>query len=95
MIYYSYLKFKKKEFGNFEFSFWFISWTILILLVLFPYSLDFIIKDVLQMSRTLDFFIIIGFMFLIGLTFYTYNVVNRLQKRMEKLIREIAIKRSK
>ncbi len=93
MIYYSYLKFKKKEFGKFDFILWMISWLILILLVLFPHSLDFLVKGVLQMNRTLDFFIIIGFMFLIGLMFYTYSVVNKLQRRMENLIRKMALRK--
>ncbi len=93
MIYYSYLKFKKKEFGKFDFILWMISWFILILLVLFPHSLDFLVKGVLQMNRTLDFFIIIGFMFLIGLMFYTYSVVNKLQRRMENLIRKMALRK--
>ena len=95
MIYYSYIKLKKKEFNNLEFTFWLISWAVMIFLILFPHSFDFFIKGILQMSRTLDFFIIIGFMFLIGLMFYTYSVVNKLQKRMERLIRQMAIKKSK
>ena len=95
MIYYSYIKFKKKEFGKFDFVFWLVSWMILILLVLFPHSLDFFVKGVLQMSRTLDFFIIIGFMFLIGLMFYTYSIVSKLERRMERLIRKMALKKEK
>ncbi|MBW2996341.1 DUF2304 domain-containing protein [Candidatus Woesearchaeota archaeon] len=95
MIYFSYLKLKKKEFNNTEFVFWLFSWILFIFFVIFPNSLDFIVKGVLQMSRTMDFFIILGFMFLIGLTFYTYTVVNKLQKRMESLVRNMAITREK
>ncbi len=93
MVYYSFLKFKKKEFSNFEFVFWMIAWVVLIFLVMFPHSLDFFVKGVLQMSRTLDFFIIVGFMFLIGLVFYTYGIVKKVNKKMERLVREVAIKR--
>jgi len=95
MIYYSFLKLKKKEFNNAEFIFWLVAWAIFVFLVLFPYSLDFFVKGVLQMNRTLDFFIIVGFMFLIGLGFYTYSIVNRLEGRLEKLIREIAFEKRK
>jgi hypothetical protein len=95
MIYYSFLKLKKKEFSNSEFIFWSVSWIVLIFLVLFPHSLDFFVKGVLQMSRTLDFFIIIGFVLLIGLGFYTYSIVKKLDKRMERLVREVAFERKK
>ena len=95
MIYYSFLKLKKKEFSNGEFLFWLISWAILVLLVLFPRSLDFFVKGILQMSRTLDFLIIAGFMFLIGLSFYTYSTVNKLERRLERLVREVAFERKK
>ena len=95
MIYYSYSKLKRKEFNNIEFAFWLVSWTVLILLVLFPHSLDFLVKGALNMSRTLEFFIIIGFMFLIGLTFYTYSVVNKLNKKIETIVRETAFEKTK
>ena len=51
MVYYSFLKMKKKEFSNNEFVFWGIVWIIIMLLVLFPHSLDFFVKGVLQMNR--------------------------------------------
>jgi hypothetical protein len=95
MAYYTFLKFKKKEFNNLELIFWQLVWVIVILLVLFPYVLDFFVKGVLQMSRTLDFLIIVGFMFLFGLIFYTYSIVNKLQKRMERLIRNMALRSKK
>jgi len=94
MIYYCYLKLKRKEFNNIEFGFWLFSWAVLIFLVLFPHSMDFLVKGVLNMSRTLDFFIIIGFMFLIGLTFYTYSIVKKLNKKIETIVRETAFKKN-
>ena len=95
MIYYSFLKMKKKEFSNSEFLFWLFSWIALVILVVFPHSFDFLVKGVLQMNRTLDFLIIAGFMFLIGMSFYTYTVVNKLERRWEKLVREVAFERKK
>jgi len=95
MIYYSFLKFKRKEFSNIDCIFWITAWVLLIFLVLFPHSLDFLVKGVLNISRTLDFFIIMGFMFLIGLTFYTYSIVKKLNRRIESIVREVAFKKSK
>ena len=92
MLYYSFLNFKKKEFKLFEFSTWAALWVLLIFVALFPNSLDFLIKNVLSLKRPLDFFIIIGFLFLILLTFFNFNATKKNRKKIEKIIGKIAVK---
>jgi hypothetical protein len=48
---------------------------------------------VLDFSRRMDFFIVLGFMFLIGITFYTYTLVRINQNKIDNVVRKIAIER--
>ena len=94
MVYYTFLSLKRKEFRRGEFSIWAILWISFMIVVLFPNLLNPITAS-LSVSRKLDFLIIIGFMFLIGLGFSTYRVSRRNRKRIESIVREIAIKKEK
>jgi len=93
MIYITFLNYKRKQFTIKENVFWVVFWLGLIFIAIFPNSLDFLVKNILNLSRPLDFFIISGFLFLIGALFYTYTVVRRVQKKMEEMVRKIAIER--
>jgi len=68
MMYYTFLHYKRKEFTMREYGFWLILWALFIVITLFPDILDPILKS-LSIARALDFFIIIGFLFLIGMIF--------------------------
>jgi hypothetical protein len=94
MIYYSFLSFKKKEFRKREFVLWMIIWILFIMIALFPNMLNPIISS-LSVSRRMDLLIIVGFMFLIGLGFSTYIVARKNRKKIENIVREIAIKKEK
>ena len=91
MLYLTFLHKKRNEFTINESGFWTIAWLIFLFLVLFPHSFDFIIRDVLDFARTLDFFIVTGFMFVIGAIFYTYTVLRKTQKKVETIVRRVAI----
>ena len=95
MFYLTFLHQRRKEFTAKEYIFWAGVWIVFLLLVLFPTSLDFLIKDVLSVSRRMDFFIIVGFMFLVGIIFHTYTVVRRTQNKIERVVRKIAIENKK
>ena len=95
MLYFTFLYGKRKEFTNKESVFWILVWVIFIFISIVPTSLDFLVRDLIGLSRPLDFFIIIGFMFLIGSTFYTYTIVRKNQNRIEEIVRKIAIERRK
>ena len=81
------------EFTNKETVFWMTSWILFLILVLSPTSLDLLIKNWLSFSRRLDFFIVVGFMFLTGLTFYLYTLVRKTQNKLDKLVSKIAIEK--
>ncbi len=92
MIYYVFLHRKRKELTIKEYSFWIILWMLFIILTLFPWLLNPILKPI-GFARTMDFFIVIGFMFLIGSLFYTYLLVRGNQKRLEDIVRKIAFEK--
>lgn len=94
MLYITFLHRKRKEFTINEAGFWAIAWMGFIILVLFPHFFDFIIKDVFDFARTFDFFIVAGFMFVIGAIFYTYTVLRKTQKKVDTIVRKIAIEKA-
>jgi hypothetical protein len=90
MIYYTFLSLKRKEFRKGEFAAWTVMWGLFLLVTLFPNVLNPIIKT-LSVSRRLDFLIIVGFLFLIGLGFSTYILSRKNRKRIEEMVRKIAL----
>ena len=92
MMYYTFLQYKRKEFTIKEYIFWFVFWAVFVVITLFPQVLDPVLST-LNIARALDFFIIGGFLFLIFVTFYTYTLVRKNQKKLEEVVRSIAIKR--
>jgi len=91
MIYYTFLSLKRKEFRKGEFAVWAIMWALFLIVTLFPEVLNPIIKT-LSVSRRLDFLIIIGFLFLIGLGFSTYVIARKNRKKIEDIVRNVALK---
>jgi len=92
MIYYTFLHHKRKEFTIKEYSFWLVLWALFIILALFPSILDPLLESI-GIIRAMDFFVIAGFMLIIGMVFYTYTLVRRNQKKLEETVRNIAMKR--
>ena len=93
ILYMTFLQWKKKEFTINEWIFWSIFAAVFTLISLFPDVLNPLVAS-LKLERKLDFFIILGFMFLIAATFYTYRVVRRTQKGFEELVRQLAIEKA-
>jgi hypothetical protein len=94
MVYYSFLNYKRREFTAREFGFWMVLWILFIVITMFPFILDPILKP-LGFFRAFDFFIMSGFLFLIAAIFYTYTVTRKSQKLLETVVREMAIKKRK
>ena len=94
MLYLTFLHFKRKEFTLNESLVWFVLLVIFAVITLVPAVVDPLVKT-LNIARTMDFFIILGFMFLIFAIYYTYGQVRVTQRKIEKVVREVAIKRAK
>jgi len=92
MLYLTFLHRKRNEFNFKEGIFWLFFWILFLMVTLWPGILDPIVRT-LSLSRTMDFFIIIGFMFLIGIMFYIYTITRKNQKKIDKIVRDIALKK--
>ena len=95
MIYLVYLRIKRGEFTVKESLFWIVCWVAFLLISIFPTSLDMLSWDVLHLSRTMDFIIVLGFLFLIGVVFYMYTLIRQSQKQIDAIVRNIALKEAK
>lgn len=92
MSYFSFVSYKRKEFKTSEFVFWITIWVVFIAVTLFPGFLDPVIAG-LNIARKMDLFTIAGFMFLIGLVFYSYMQTRRNKRKIESVVRKIALER--
>ncbi len=90
MLYFSFVKYKKKELRSGEFSLLALVWTLMIIIAIVPYALDFVIAP-LNFYRRLDFFVVVGFFVLLGFSFYNFTALRKVQNKMEKIVRKRAI----
>lgn len=90
MLYFTFVKFKRKEINNFERWLWSFGWLVFILLAIIPQLLDPVIGS-LRFYRRLDFFVVFGFFVLLGVSFYNYSTVKKMEKKLEVFIRRQAI----
>ncbi|MFH1181323.1 MAG: DUF2304 domain-containing protein [Candidatus Woesearchaeota archaeon] len=94
IAYLAYTKYKRREFTLTETTFWVTTAVLFSTVAIFPGILDPIVES-LSLARTMDLFIILGFMFLLISTFYIYGLVRVNQKKLEEIVRKIAIERKK
>lgn len=90
MTYFSYLHFRRHEFSLPEFVFWQILWVILFIVVLFPASAKFFLQT-FSINRTFDLVVVGGIAILYGITFRSYVLLKRMERKLENLIRERAL----
>ena len=94
MMYLTFLYRKRKEFDSKEYMFWMIIWVVFVLISLFPHILDPFTKT-LQLMRTMDLLILLGFIFIIGLSFSNHILLKKTQKRVESIVRKMALREFK
>ena len=92
ILYVSFLYYKKRQFTLIEWGFWTGFSVMFAAVSVFPQFLDPVVAT-LNLTRKLDLFIILGFMFLIAATFYTYTVTRRTDRRMEDVVKKMALER--
>jgi hypothetical protein len=94
MLYFTFVKYKKREISEVELFFWMSGWVVLIFVAIIPSVLDVIIAP-LNFYRRLDFFVVFGFFVLLGLSFYNYSVVKKMERKLEKFVRREALRRQR
>jgi hypothetical protein len=93
MLYFTFLEQKRKVFTVKEYIFWLGLWAAFMFITFFPNSLNFIIKDILDLKRPIDFYIIVGFMVLTGMMFHMYMVMRKTQNKVEEIVRKMALEK--
>jgi len=94
MIYLTFLYKKRGEIDQKESAFWFLVWIAFILVSIFP---NFLVPlaERLSFSRVMDMLVILGFVFVIGISFYNYHTLRKTQKKVEEMVRKFAFKGAK
>ncbi len=93
LIYFTFVLYKRKDLTFNEWGFWSVFGIVFVIISLFPRLLDSVVAT-LSLGRKMDLFIILGFMFLIMAVFYIYQVTRRNQKKLEELVRNLALKKN-
>lgn len=88
--YFTFLHYKREEFTIREFIAWEILWISLGYVTIFPRSFE-LFSGTLGAIRPLDLFSLLGFIVVLSISFYTYVNVDRLRKKLEKTIRDLAL----
>ena len=91
MMYFTFVKFKRHELSKWELVAWFSGWALLIIIGLAPFVLDPLIHP-LNFYRRLDFFVVVGFFVLLGLSFFNYSTVKKMEKKVERFVRQEALR---
>jgi len=86
MMYFTFVKYKRKELSRFELLVWFTGWIAMVTVALVPFALDPIIHP-LNFYRRLDFFVVLGFFVLLGLGFFNYTTVKKMERKVEIFVR--------
>ncbi len=90
IMYLAFVNLKKKEFTINEWAFWTLIAAAFAAISLFPDMLNPFTRA-LNISRKMDLLIITGFMLIMGVVFYTYRMTMNNKKKLEELVRKMAI----
>lgn len=91
LSYFSFLHFKRGEFTVREYAGWQFIWLVFAAVSLFPGQFK-VISGQFGAIRPLDFFTIIGFIVVLSISFYTYVNVDRLRKKLDQAVRDLALR---
>ena len=90
-IHLTYLYYRRAQFTKRELIFWLLLWLVFIFIALFPKSVSPII-GYLGLTRTMDLIMIVAFVILFILAFHNYFINRQQQRKLEKLVRDLALR---
>ena len=91
LIYFSVLHYRRREIEAVEAYIWAGIWTTTIFIIVFPDILRTFAKEVF-ITRLFDLLVVGGFMLVITMVYKSYIKVKRLERRLERFIRDEALK---
>jgi len=92
MIFLTYLCYRKNDFNIKDFSLWMIAWILFLIAAIFPNTLNKALES-LRIYSVFDVFVVGGFIFITSIVFYLYRVTRRNQRKLEKVVKELALKK--
>lgn len=90
MLYLTFLYYKKNNYTRSALVFWAGVWVVAALMLVFPQVFSSIVER-LSFARTTDFYLTIGLMFFGIITFLNYANVKRQERKVDELVRNIAL----
>lgn len=90
-IYITHLYYKRANFSKKELFFWMTIWVGFVFIAIFPESTN-PITGYLRLQRPMDLIMIVAFMILFGLSFHNYIITKKQTNKLERLVRELALK---
>lgn len=94
MTYITIYGYKREQISKQGLGIWSTIWLGIIILSIFPQIISKI-GGKLNVAGTIDFITLIGFVFFTTLLFYLHQKINKIENRMEKLVRSMAHKEAK
>lgn len=94
MLYLTFLYYKKSSYSTRSFILWSVVWLGFLAATFFPQTLYNVMEE-LSIQRTVDFFVIGGFMFFTIIIFYLFTIVKELEKKIEIVVRRTAVNKPK
>jgi hypothetical protein len=91
MAYLTFIHFKKRDFNTYQFIIWELLFGGFIIITILPDRFNFLL-DKLGIGRAFDLFAIIAFIIILTLTFHNYLLITKLEKKLEKNVRDDALK---
>jgi hypothetical protein len=90
MMYTTFLHYKRKDFSTGAFLFWMALWVGFALIVAFAGEAEEIVK-MLAFARLMDLVMVAGLAILTIVAFWNFAAVSRLERKLEKSVREKAL----
>ncbi len=94
MVYFALLHYKKGHLNGMEISSWILIWVLVIFVVIFPEVVR-IYANSFAVSRVLDLLIAGAFVVVFIMVASSYVRASQLEKRIEELVRKLALKEKK
>ena len=91
MVYFALVNYKRSEINKTEIIVWSIIWGAVIVVIIFPGMLRSF-SERFFITRLFDFLVVGGFVLLISMSSIMYIKVRRMEKKIEKLVRELSLK---
>jgi hypothetical protein len=94
MAYLTYLYYRRRNFSGNDFAVWMSIWIGFLVVTIFPQPLEFLVKP-LMVNRLLDLLMVVSFMVLFVLMFMTYRTNKMNEKKINRIVREVALMEKK